>query len=739
MSAKDIATKDSSLSPIRTQVPAVYSLESIRRNLHPAGVENGLSPASAVRAALRWWKLAVPATLLLLAVSLALIWYFFQPVYRATAWIKIEDTQPYIAYQSKEESLRFVQTQVELIRGPLVLGPVVGQPEVAQLPELREENDPIQWLTEKINVSSVGESELYRVTYEGPDPKGSALLVNAVVDGYFNLREQDEAARTQRVIELLDQEQDRRGREVNDLRHRVRELSREIYGNDPIAASSSTVTVVANHPLEALRQRLITAEVDRQTMEARIKAFEESMEHDPDVPEIYVEMAVDESSDTQELQALLMSKRSLLERTAAVALNGQENPAYRRLKREVESLEQALLRARIQSRPRIKERMQAMAAMERRNELAQMRATLESYRAIEDRLNQQYETEVESLTESGDRSLELEFARAELAREEAVHEQIAQRALALHTEMRAPARVTLMKRATPPSIPVEEIPWKNIALASLMSLCVPFGIAMLWERNVRRISDSEQLGAQSTFPMVAEIARLPMQRGGWRAMSGRENLSANLFEESVDALRTSLTLAEARQNLQVLVVASSIPGEGKTSVASQLAVSIARSTGELTLLIDADMRSPDVHRIFNIPNEPGLSKVLDNTCSVDDAIVRDWSDNVHLLPAGRLHKSPHKLVGGNRLQELLEELRPFYRHIIIDTPPILAASEALVLAKHGDGTVVCAMRDHSRLHQVRMACERLVAAGATPVGAVLNAVPTSRYASTYGDYSYRRG
>jgi Mrp family chromosome partitioning ATPase len=107
---------------------------------------------------------------------------------------------------------------------------------------------------------------------------------------------------------------------------------------------------------------------------------------------------------------------------------------------------------------------------------------------------------------------------------------------------------------------------------------------------------------------------------------------------------------------------------------------------------------------------------------------------VHLLTAGGLDKSPHKLLGTPAFRNLLDEARLSYRYIVIDTPPVLAASESLVVAKQADGTIVCAMRDFSRENHLRLAHARLEATGADTIGVVLNGVPVRNYASRYGSY-----
>jgi capsular exopolysaccharide synthesis family protein len=234
---------------------------------------------------------------------------------------------------------------------------------------------------------------------------------------------------------------------------------------------------------------------------------------------------------------------------------------------------------------------------------------------------------------------------------------------------------------------------------------------------------------------VGEVTTLPVRSmlPGKRS-ADRFERHRSTFEESIAYLRTSLLLSDELRELQVLAVASAISREGKSSLASQLAVSLANATGETTLLIDTDMRDPDVHEMFGLPLEPGLAEVLEHQVTLDDAIVTSWSRSVHILTAGRLMRSPHVLLGSGAFHTLLDEARARYRYIVIDSPPVLAASEALVVAKAADGTLLCTMRDISRVGQVRQATERLRAAGARPLGAVFSGVPPTNYAYKYGGY-----
>jgi succinoglycan biosynthesis transport protein ExoP len=195
-------------------------------------------------------------------------------------------------------------------------------------------------------------------------------------------------------------------------------------------------------------------------------------------------------------------------------------------------------------------------------------------------------------------------------------------------------------------------------------------------------------------------------------------------------------LSPSFQDLRVLAVVSACENEGKTSVACQLAVSIARATQSKTLLIDGDMRKPDIHSVFRVRRDPGLADVLAGEADMEDAIVTDWSDHLHLLPGGKLHSSPHRLLGNGHMRSFLDVIPLHYRYVVIDTPPILAASESLVMAKAADAAIMCVMQDVSRTEQVLKAHQRLVNSGAISAGTVVSGVARRQYKYRYGSYEY---
>ena len=687
----------------------------------------------------QWWKVAFPVGLILAGIAAGTVYMLFEPTYKASSWLQILERPPTLVYSSGEGSQGFVNTQVQLIRSPLVLGPVISLPEIADLPEVKGQADPIQWLKNHISVQSVGGSELFTISFAGPKPESAAIIANAVTDTFFNQRRDKDAKQTQRIIELLDEEWERRRTEVETLRENVRELTKQATGRDPFGPIQSPEWPIGN-PLANLQRDLNNTVVEEEFLKAEIQAYEEIIGgQEIAIPDGTVENSVENHPEIIQRKQAIAAQQAKLHEIDRRAAKGKKDPFYLDLAGEIETDEAALETLRQELWPKVKEELETNLALSRKTELEDMKSRLDGYTRMREFLQKRYDDQLKDRKEYSGETLTLEFKRAELGRAEEVLDLMATRASRLRTEQRAPDRVTRLKEAEIPSLPVELVPYKKMSMAGLAVFCIPFVLAVLWERVVRRISTSEQLERNSNLTVVGEIARLPMRTRTNRSLAtGRAGQGLKVFEESIDGLRTGLMLSESLQDVKVLAVTSASNREGKTSVASQLAVSIARALNQPTLLIDGDVRSPDVHNVFEIPLGPGLVEVLSDQASLEDAVVTSWSKYVHLLPAGKLHISPHKLFGNGALRSVLDELRPSYRYIIIDTPSVLSASEALVLAKAADASLMCAMRDSSRASQVRMAYERLVAAGSHPVGTVLNGVPASSYAYRYGSYAYSR-
>jgi polysaccharide biosynthesis transport protein len=178
-----------------------------------------------------------------------------------------------------------------------------------------------------------------------------------------------------------------------------------------------------------------------------------------------------------------------------------------------------------------------------------------------------------------------------------------------------------------------------------------------------------------------------------------------------------------------------MPGEGKTSLSGHLAISLARA-GYRTLLVDADLRSPSNHRIFDVPVGPGLCELLRGEAELPDTVRATPFPNLSILPAGRWSLSATQALAGDRWAGVRSEAEAAWDFIVIDSAPILPVVDSLLLARHVDGVLLSVLHDHSRVASVAESQHRLLSIGANLLGVVLNGVEPKGGRYGYAAYGY---
>ncbi|MGC3837005.1 GumC family protein [Moritella viscosa] len=209
------------------------------------------------------------------------------------------------------------------------------------------------------------------------------------------------------------------------------------------------------------------------------------------------------------------------------------------------------------------------------------------------------------------------------------------------------------------------------------------------------------------------------------------------FSESVRTLRTSFLLAQGQRVNQVIGIISSQPNEGKSTTATNIAFSLAQI--EKTVLIDADMRKPSLAKNFNIPKDkPGLAQVITGDANLSDCITVDPASGVHVMACGPTPKNAQELLSSKRFKQLLESLRQSYDRVVIDTPPIQAVSDSLIISLHTDAIIYVIKSEATRVRLVQNGIRRLAKVDTNLVGIVMNHVNTDGVADSeyyYGYYS----
>jgi polysaccharide biosynthesis transport protein len=432
------STSNHPLARLPVDIGAPYAPGALANRGHnPVKPDDALTPAFLWRAVQQWWKFALPVGLLIAAAGGAIVWFTFQPTYKTTAWLIIKQQADYLAF--KEDSNKsFVQNQVELIRSPVVLEKVLAKPEIAQLPELLQQASPVEWLQKNLVAKNEGGSDIFDLSLTGPNAANVAKILNGIVDSYLEVSSQNAVEQTERVVQLLTEELERRGKDVERLRENLRTMARQVGGKDPFAASPGHDALVLHTPLDTLQERLITTQVERQVLEARLQALDELLSAKPEeLPADVVEQVVEERPEVVKLKEEIDSERAHLQETERVAQpNYVQGPT--RWKSQLTSDEQHLddLRTRLKSTAG---RESIAGGLKKQRDVREdVRQQLTNAKLSEKLLQERVDQLMAGQSQTGDRTLELEFAKHELDRAESTYQRIAERILALNTEMRAP-------------------------------------------------------------------------------------------------------------------------------------------------------------------------------------------------------------------------------------------------------------------------------------------------------------
>ena len=211
-----------------------------------------------------------------------------------------------------------------------------------------------------------------------------------------------------------------------------------------------------------------------------------------------------------------------------------------------------------------------------------------------------------------------------------------------------------------------------------------------------------------------------------------DKLPKSITAESYRSLRTNIQYSSIDKQVKTLVVTSSNAGEGKSTVAGNLAYTFCQN-GKRVLIIDCDLRKPSLHRKFNVSNEEGLTDVLVGTSKLNN-VMKKIDDNLYLLTTGTLPPNPAEIIGSNTMENFLEQCKINFDYIILDTPPILPVTDSKLLAIKADATVVVVRSEISKSKHVSQAFKELEKVNANIIGTILNDV--EMYSEKlYYDYS----
>jgi capsular exopolysaccharide synthesis family protein len=722
-------------SPGSDHLPAVVSpvrADVLSVSMRPPRLPANPDPIALLKPLRRRFRLAV-STGLLGGVLTALAVYFLVPQakYMARAMLHVNSIRPKILLQVGESSTdygAYQRTQLALLRSRLVLNAALKQPGVARLKVVARQIDPIEWLDKELQVDFAQGSEILRISMPGDTAEEPMVLVNAVTQAYMDEVVDVEAKQRRERYDLLKETWNRYQETLREKRKELKRLT-ELAGSD----NKATIANIHQHELDRvgraedvlaqIRSELRSLRVEQEVLQA--KAARNAAMISPAT----IENAINEDASMEayhERVALAQKHFDQVSRITRIA----SDPALSRHRAELEAARTALAARRKKLYPIIAQQLQGMA----RNEDLLKADSLQDRISVLSKLETELIADVERLSERSRsltrNSLDLFSNQEEIANADEVAKVIGKEVEALSVELQAPPRIRLLEKAELPHTKDEKRQIKLAGMAGCGALALVLAGVSFWEFRAQRIDSAEEVVHSLGMKLVGTLPALPLGRSAPAARDAEILRQENLLIESVDAARTTLLHISRTESIRTVMVASALGAEGKTSLSCHLATSLARA-GRRTLLIDGDLRRPTAHRLFDLPQGPGLSEVLRGEVEITEVAMPALADGLWLVPAGNSDGAAIRALACKDLRAMLDPLKENYDFIVVDSSPVLPVADALLIGQHVDAVLLSVMRDVSRLPKVHAAGERLSALGIPVLGAIVTGARCDRYGDEY--------
>jgi capsular exopolysaccharide synthesis family protein len=695
-----------------------------------------------LKALARRWPLALVLGLILAAAGGAAAWYFLAAPYVAFAQVRVAATQPSWIFKNPEEGrsefLTYLRTQARLLKSRFVLSAALSREETKSLPVVLRQPDPLAWLEDELLVDLLEGSEILTPTLRGPDPNELTALVNAVVKAYEKEVVEAENDQRKRRLDEVENQYNLRYEDLRKKKESLKQMADDLGVTDTIAQSQKQVSLQTW--LAELRRQHGQLRGELMQAQLRLEAYKAQLPKMPELPSI--ETAVNDSLEA-DLEVKIMKAKQEQYKEVVEQYDrrrpGVDDPVKKEAQEHIEKLNQKLVDKRAKVQASLEERLRGQAKANFEKSKAEYDASgpiLEKPVARLTKEEEQLRKEIETLGKEADKfgrsSSEFEMLKAEVAREAQFVDDLGKNRDLLRVEQRRPPRVTIFQEAALQKHDLKRQVLAAICAAVAGLFLAGFGVAWL-ECRARRIHTADEVTTGLGLRVVGAVPPSAPNVLRLATSSGQALPDEHHFLESIDGIRTMLLRDARSSGLRLVMVTSAVSGEGKTTLASHLAGSLARA-GRRTLLVDCDLRRPSAHQLFEQPSHPGLSEVLLGEVPVAEAVRETAVPGLWLLPAGQWDRAVLRALAGEEVQKVFAALRQHYDFVVVDSHPVLQAADSLLIGLHVDAVILALMRDLSRMPRVSTACQRLTDLGIPVLGAVVNGLPEDDAA--YGGYAY---
>jgi capsular exopolysaccharide synthesis family protein len=709
----------------------------------------------------KWIVITTP--LAALAVAL-LVSFLVTPMYTAEGQVLIEREPNILSFedilQIEPFNDDYYQTQYKLLQSRTLAEATIERMRLSEneafakalikgrkRPAEDLKNDPllrramIDHFLSRLRVSPVNKTRLVRASFSDPDPKLAAETLNTLFDAYIEMNVQKKYQATEQATGFLTNQIATLQAEIEGSERKLQEYGKE---KNIIALSSTENTVVEK--LGELNKALTEAQIDRVNKETY---YNEIRLATPD----YIPSALS--------NPLIQNLRQDYSRLYREYVTRSEKylpgfPEIQSLKAQLETAKkamedetQALIKRAYSDFQAALTKEQALAAVfnAQRREAFQLNSNAIQYNSLLIQI-QNHKSLLESLMKRKNET------------------DVSSRLKDLRT-----SSIWIVDKAEIPSAPSSPNKRNNMILGLMIGLFAGLGLALLFESLDTTVKDSEDIKKYAGMPMLGMIPEFskdgrktetketpkgenpePRQEAmpAWTAAGLRESGPNGGEQESMDlivhfspksafsehyrSIRTTLLFSTMDEKMRALAVMSPLPQEGKTATLCNLAVALAQA-GKRVLILDADLRKPRLHKVFRVKNLNGLTKYLTTDLALEDLLRATPIPTLFLINSGPVPPNPLELLGSEKMAKLIAELRGRFDFILVDTPPMLPVSDALVLGARLDGAILVVRSGKTPQEALKRALEMMEAHKINGMGVILNGVRPRDF-NDYYDRSY---
>jgi capsular exopolysaccharide synthesis family protein len=702
----------------------------------PAALSTPPNAVALLKALRRRWPLALGLGLLLAALLGPGTWLLLPPskhFVRTLIYLPPpRAVVPGFAVHGASNLDAHQRTQVALVKSRLVLNAALRNPDVAHLGVILAQPEPVEWMEGSVQADFAQAPDILRIHMSGENPDELRTIVDAVCKAFLKEvveREENQCKDKQEMLAGIRKRFESRLKDAKETQKTL--VSR---GATKDAFAQALILNFFQQQLGRVDSELgqIDADLRKAGLELAEEKEREKNLNTAKVPGPTLDAAVSGSEEVKKLEALLQAHEQRIRKFLLNAAMGEKDPIIVGWREDQQKTKDALAALKRELRPAFERAMRETAAAEISANTARLQRRIDFLIANKKVLDKEQQGQRQKIAEKMAAGAALDDVKEDVAQIEELIKRVQNQELALDVQLNAPKREQLLEPAIIYLARSKSRQAMMAGGAAGAGLVLAILAVALWEFRARRVDTVDQVAQGLGLRVVGALpdSSRPVRRLWWSHDNSAEAYSAALLTESIDATRTMLLHASRMGSVQVLLVTSAMPGEGKTSLASHLAASLARS-GLKTLLIDGDLRNPTAHLLFELPNGPGFCALLRGEARPAEVTVPTAVPGLWFLSAGNWCGLSAQGLAQNRNRVVLGQLRRDYDFIVIDSSPVLPVTDALLLGQSVDAAVLSILRDVSRLPNVYTASQRLSAVGVQILGAVVNGVPGEFSAAPY--------